>query len=118
MESNGWVFNVGHSMNLYTEAYHDQCGGETWYGWTTNSPVGSLHIVLTGSGQAVMSYGNCYESGVVKLFLNGELISSAQGNVKNKVQEFRFSSGDVLKITEQDGIIKLNSFEIKCPGKY
>ena len=118
MESNGWVFNVGSSMNLQNKDYHDQCGGETWYGWTTNTPVGSAHTVLTGSGQAVVNFGNCYNSGVVTLFLNDEVISSAEGDVKNKVVKFPFSSGGVLKITEHLAIMKLNSLEIKCPGKY
>ena len=95
------------------------CGGETWYGWADNESVGSIEIVLEGPGMATLNFGNCFKKpGEVKVFLNHDLIGSANENVKNNILEFPFSNGDKLKISEEFGIIKINSFEIKCPGKY
>ena len=115
MESKGWEFNVDVSMK---EAEIPNCGGETWFGWTGFEPVGSIKMVLEGYGLATMNFGNCYTQGVVNVYLNGDLLSSASANVKNKIVKFSFSNGDVLNITEEYGIIKLNYFEIMCPGKY
>ena len=116
MESNGWVFNITHSMGGY---FLTHCGGETWYGWAWGSTAGSLQILLEDSGVATVNYGNCYSNGVVNVFLNNELISSATANVKNKVVNSHFSTGDVLKFTEEkQGIIKLNSIVLKCIRKY
>ena len=115
MESNGWVFDVTQSMG---STYANNCGVESWYGWTSYTAVGSIETVLQGSGMAILNYGNCYYKGVVKVYLNGNLISVAGAHVKDKLAEIPFSNGDLLKITEESGIIKLNSFEINCPGKY
>ena len=114
MESNGWVFDVSHSMNI---RYRKACGGETWYGYSS-AGAGSVKIDLAASGIANLNYGNCNTAGVVSVSLNDKLISSANANVNNKVISFRFSKGDILKLTEEGfAIIKLNAIEIKCPGK-
>ena len=118
MESNGWFFDLDNSMDLQEGTYHDDCGGDTWYGWTAGNTVGSIRTVLEGFGIAVVKYGNCFNKGQVKLYLNDDLVSSANANVRNKIAKFLFSDGDVLKINENAGIIKLNFFEIKCTGKY
>ena len=117
MESNGWIFNI--ASNGFTQPsnlYHRECGGNTWYGWS-GSDVGSVKIVLIGSGLINLDYENCYHSGVVRVYLNAVLISSALANDKNNSASFRYTNGDVLKLTEEGAIIKLNSIEIKCMGK-
>jgi len=123
MESKGWEFDVDVSMR---DDEKPNCGDETWYGWTGSEAVGSIVLdgsgpiqtVLDGTGMVTMNYGNCYSQGLVNVYLNGNLISSAIANVKNKIVKFSFSNGDVLNITEEFGIIKLNYFEIACTGKY
>ena len=115
MESKGWVVGVTNSISMGT--YDDICGSETWYGWTPTETVGYIEIVLNGPGLATINYGNCFHTGAVNVYLNNELFSSANGNVKDKLVEFSFSNGASLKFTEDHGIIKLNSVEIKC-GRY
>ena len=117
METNGWVFDIGHSMNIQTSGFHEACGGDTWYGWS-HPGDGSVRIVLIGSGEVTLNFGNCYSNGVVNVFQNDNLISSASANVKNVLASFPFSNGDVLKVTEENtAIIKLNSIDVKCIGK-
>ena len=116
MESNGWVFDVSDSMG---EQYLEACGEATWYGWARAESVGSIEIVLEGHGMATLNFGNCFgKPGEVKVLLNDDLVGSANEDVKNHILEFPFSNGDKLKISEEHGIIKINSFEIKCSGKY
>ena len=83
MESNGWVFNVSDSMG---EQYLGSCGEAAWYGWARAESVGSIEIVLEGPGMATLNFGNCFKKpGEVKVFLNHDLIGSANENVKNNI---------------------------------
>lgn len=117
METNGWVFDVEYSMNIQNSQFHEQCGGDKWYGWS-HPGVGSVTMVLVGSGEVTLSYGNCFNQGIVSVLLNDKLISSANANVKTVLASFTFSNGDVLKLTEEPtAIIKLNSIEVKCISK-
>ena len=117
METNGWVFDINNSMNEKNSDYHGQCGGNTWYGWS-HPGVGSVKIILVGSGEVTLNYGNCNKKGVVNVLLNDKLVTSANANVKSNLASFLFSNGDVLKVTEEGtAIIKLNSMDLKCIGK-
>ena len=61
-----------------------------------------------------MNYGNCDINGKVKVFLNEKMISNSSANT-NKIIEFNFKNGDVLKIQEHAAIVKFNSFQtISC----
>ena len=114
MEQAGWVINVGYSMD---ERFATQCGANTWYGFSDKDKIGDVQATLNGYGDGGLNYGNCHGKGVVNVFLNNALISSANANVKLKTVAFSYRQGDVLKITEEDSaIIKLNSFEIQCTG--
>ena len=75
-------------------------------------------VWLGRSGIATLNFGNCFEKpGEVKVLLNDDLIGSANENVMSNILEFSVSGGDKLKISEEYGIIKMNSLEIKCSGK-
>ena len=113
MEKGGWVFNVDSSKNRYWEG---RCGKDTWYGLTSGAANGYVQATFDGSGKGTLNYGNCYEYGWVRVYLNNVMISQANANIKNKMVDFQFSKGDVLKIAEA-GIIKLNSLKIDCRGK-
>ena len=116
METKGWVFDIDYSMNIQDPQFHGKCGGDTWYGWSYPG-VGSVKIELAGSGQVTLNYGNCHK-GDVNVLLNDKVISSAKANVKNVRVSFNFSTGDVLKLTEEnDGLIKMNAIEVDCIGK-
>ena len=116
MEANGWTFiRVNNHMN---KQYKQQCATKTWYGYGygKGSNVGQVSAKLKGSGAATLNFGNCFSDGNVEAHLNKRLIGVAQKNTPNKSVTFAFSSGDVLMIQEDTGIIKLNSLKFSCKG--
>ena len=121
MENNGWEFTkVTFDMTTHAHIYDSRCGPETFYGGGHGSTVGKVSTTLTGSGTAVLSYGNCYDdiSGEVKVRLNGDVIDMAPNNTPKKEVRFEFESGDVLMIEEVNyAILKLNSLNLSCSGK-
>ena len=112
MRLSKWEFDITQS----NEGYDGSCKlGDTWYGFSYPGS-GSVEIKLEGSGVVALNVGNCFKRGVVKVFLNEMQVGLANAEVKFKdIDEFQFSDGDVLKIVEEDAIIKLNAMEIKCP---
>ena len=108
MEQQGFVFDVETSHTGRNAA----CGTATWYGWSANAAVGSVEITSGRSGVAKLNYGNCWTTGVVNLFLNDKLISFAKENAPFNAVTVRFSAGDVLKLTEELGTIRINSLEM------
>ena len=107
MEALGFVFDVETSQT----GRNADCGTTTWYGWSANEAVGSVEIRAGRSGVANLNYGNCWTTGVVNVFLNDELISSAEEKVHKDVT-FSYSAGDILKLTEEAGTIRINSLEM------
>ena len=68
---------------------------------------------LNGNGRARIDFGNCWHNSVVKVFLDGNEIASANGSAHSIVKEFDFTDGSELKLTEEQyGIISFNSFEV------
>ena len=63
-----------------------------------------------------LDYGNCYEQGEVRVYLDGNQIDVAYPHTPNKIVEFEFKEGSKLKITEgEDGdncMMKFSSFSI------
>ena len=114
MKNNGWYF-VG--IGVSKRGHDNRCKTDTWYGYTDPGD-GSLQILLKGSGHAFLNFGNCHThtTGKVKVFLNEEELEVARFG-ETKAVSFPFSNGYILKITETNAIIKLNSLELKCPGK-
>ena len=114
MHENGWIFDVAESMPF---RYTAKCSKNSWFGFTGDNPVGFVSTIFKGSGKATLNYGNCYSTGVVKVYVNNFLRSKASANVKHKMVTFEYSKGDVLKILEiNTAIIKLNSLELDCRG--
>ena len=71
-----------------------------------------LSASLHGDGVASVLYGNCYGVGVVKLYLNGTVISSATADSDEQVS-FSFEDGDTLEIKEEDAaMMVIKSFSV------
>ena len=90
------------------------CGkDEAWYGWKLHSGVGSISTILTASGSAELSFGNCWAFGTVKVYLDDIEIASA-GPVEHKTVAFDFQSGAVLSIRDEgdNSVIQISKFEI------
>jgi len=135
MESAGWSFDMDHADGNKDNVL-PHCGdGDHWFGWSGGDTVGTLASPpLEGSGTATIEFGNCWNNGNVKLYLNDELIDTAatDGSKTDRTQSktFSFQAGDVVKLTDEGAeldegqgggpIINLKSVTITCdngPGE-
>ena len=83
-----------------------------WHTYFSNTPSCYIKTTLNGNGRAKIDFGNCWDDGVAKLFLDGNEIASAGASEVNVVKEFDFTDGSELKLTEEGyGVISFNSFE-------
>ena len=89
---------------------------KNWYGFS-HPESGSIATTLSGSGRARLDFGNCYKTGTVTAFLDGQEIGSADALIPHKVVEFNFNPGSVLRMSEYDiAVIQFNNLEIiDCP---
>jgi hypothetical protein len=87
------------------------CGN--WYCWNDGLPEGSIQTELVGNGRGRLDFGNCWETGIVRVLLNGTEIASASSNTPSTIIEFDFSNGEALELVEESiGIIQFNQFEV------
>ena len=79
---------------------------------------GFVEATFRGSGNAILGFGNCCDKcrGVTNVYLNGRLIGSA-GPHQNSQVNFKYKGGDILRVTEQNGVIRINSLKLNCQGK-
>ena len=98
----------------------EKCGeGSGWYGWKPHGGVGSISTTFTASGRAELSFGNCWDAGTVKVYLDGTEIASA-GPELHKTVAFDFNTGSVLSIYDEgyNSVIQISKFKIlDCEGK-
>lgn len=121
MQSAGWSFDFTNADGASQVA--PSCGGgSNWYGWSGGNTVGTLTSpALQGSGTATIEYGNCWDAGSVKLYLNNRLIDTASPNspkgdtTQKKV--FIFHDGDVVSLKDEDGnaVVNLKALTFECP---
>ena len=118
----GWNIDVSSGKWQYPASsnVYEQCGnGHAWYGWSGGANVGSISTILKGNGRAKLNFGNCWNTGIVKVYLDDIEIGSADNNVPSKDIEFDFQQGNVLKLRDEgpNSVIQLNSLEvIECKG--
>ena len=85
---------------------------QNWYCYKSREEVGSIKTTLSGNGRAKLNFGNCWTSGVVKVFLDNIEIASATSGTASTTVEFDYNDGNELKLVEENvGIIVFNSFE-------
>ena len=68
-----------------------QCSN--WYGFMNDDPIGSITTTFNGRGRARLNFGNCWTTGTVYAYLNGNAIASAPANTPSKTVEFDFNQG-------------------------
>ena len=96
----------------------EKCGkDQAWYGWKGHAGVGSISTTLTASGRAELSFGNCWDAGTVKVYLDGTEIASA-GPELHKTIAFDFNAGAVLSIRDEgaNSVIQISGFKILTCG--
>ena len=105
---NGWTIDC--DKGVWTTSWKD-C--QNWYGWGSSLSVGTISTILSGSGRARLDFGNCHNTGTVKVFLDGQEIGSADALIPHTVVEFNFIQGSELTISEHDvAVIQFNSLQI------
>ena len=79
MKLNGWTldfdFNPKHLTYVGTHGCEQAKYG--WYGWSTASKVGTIFAILKGAGKVTVDFGNCWNKGTVKLYLDDNVIATA-----------------------------------------
>ena len=115
-----WDINVSHGQWLYPDPEPgvpdawSSCGeGNKWYGWELNDKIGCISTIFPVSGRAKISFGNCWSSGTVMVYLNEKLKSTAPPNSYHK-STFNFKTGDELKLCDegQNSIIEFDFIEL------
>jgi len=105
----GWITTCNHG-SIYGSSVAT-C--PNWHIYFSGSPSCHIETTLNGSGHAKIDFGNCFNDGEVKVFLDGNEIASAGGNEFNVVKEFDYTDGSELKLFETgNGVISFNSFEV------
>ena len=123
MSTNGWEFDLTHDGSIQTDTYKsidEKCGTiSKWYGWSSHAFVGTISTVLNGTGEVTLDFGNCWDDGNVKVYLNSKLMAVAGEEVHSITKTFSFVPGSLLEIKDQDGnaVILLNSIKFSCNGK-
>ena len=114
MQANGWKIHTSFSSD---PKYMEQCGNDTWFGYSYLDDIGYVKATFVGQGEATLTFGNCYHSGQVLVYLNDKKISHANALVLQKEVTFNYSKRDDLMIKEVNtAIIKLNSLRIRSNG--
>jgi hypothetical protein len=78
-------------------SYTDVMKCTNWYGWTNDAPVCSISTSLVGKGLALLYFGNCWNTGVVKVLLDGAEIGSAGPQEPNELITFYYHGGSTLE---------------------
>lgn len=128
MERAGWSFDFNRHK---VRSLAGRCGGgANWYGYSEGDAVGTLSAVLRGDGIGTLVFGNCYNAGKAKVYLNNTLIDAAPPNTRERIITFNFTDGTTLKVKDEEGnaVVEINSFAVTCgatvvtttaePGKY
>ena len=108
----GWTIS-GAGNGPWNLSKYIPCTDEApWFGWKYPG-VTSISTTLHGKGKAILDFENCnaYPTGDVTVYKNDIKLSSVGANKGDQV-EFEFHDGDVLKITENQGIIQFNDLKI------
>ena len=112
MVDGGWVVDAT-EPNLPPTTLA-KCGApDTFRGFKKNAAVGYVEATFKGNGVGYVSFTNCNNSGMTKVYMNGIEIGVAY-SWQPKFVNFNYKRGDTLKITEEkSGIIKINTAIIK-----
>jgi len=111
----GWEINVEKGKWTNKQDVEAACGPQ-WYGWSSNSDVGSISTTLYKSSKCgKLDFGNCWNSdGTVRAYLAGKLIGEAGPNTPNLIIEFAIPEDSLLEIKDEglSSVIKFTNFEM------
>ena len=114
----GVNINVGHVQPVLDNVKRACGNGRAWYGWSDYASVGSVSTNFRGNGRAQIRFGNCWDTGIVRAYLNGRLIRSAIPKTMATIQ-FYFTDGSTLTFRDegQNSVIQISDLRvISCRG--
>ena len=116
MKSIGWKSNLPEDPGTDVDA---ECTKEYGFAGYHCCPRkgGHLSAVFKGSGSAMLAYGNCGKDGYVWVSINGKEFNRCTKGMKN-VATFSYKKGDILRIQEFKGVIKIYSFDKENPNNW
>ena len=101
------------------QGVENKCGPQ-WYEWTGNAGVGIISTKLYTNDLykcGRLDFGNCWDKGVVVVYLDGQKVGGANRNTPNKIIEFPILHDSLLELRDEgaNSVIKFNKFEmISC----
>ena len=118
MKNAGWSLDITDWQNNHGSVAPRCRRGNNWFGWSGGAGVGTVSTGLKGNGEATLDFGNCWDLGEVKVYLNDKIIASAEKNTPTKTVSFNFQDGDILKLKDEgaNSVIALNGITMKCSG--
>jgi hypothetical protein len=111
MKSNGWKNTL-----VNTGFAHGRCAdGGAFTGFNNGAGVGEISMQMPAAGSGTVHFGNCWNAGVVVLYVNNERVASAARNT-NVVGEITFNAGDTVKLKDEgkNSVVRLESISITC----
>ena len=119
MVNSGWVFDFTNPYGNYPSVGAKCARPGNWYGWSAYAKVGTLSTTFQSTGVATIDFGNCWDTGVVRVYLDDVVIAAASAGSKSVKKTFHFTRGSVLKIKDEgpNSVIELNSITFHCDGK-
>jgi len=107
MQAAGWTVTpaVGSVPRFCTDAQNGMSllTGTVFYG-------ASAEVIVQGSGVGYVDFGNCGDVGITSLVVGGVPVANAYQNTVSKVATFPYKTGQVIKITAEDGAIARVNF--------
>jgi len=86
-------------------------GKNNWWGWTHGAGVGQMEIDSPVTSTATIDFGNCWNQGEVKVYVDGREVGSAAVNVGSKVVSFAVKKGERISVRDEgaNSVMRLNS---------
>ena len=116
MKHAGWNLGVDAWQNNYAPVAAKCRRGTNWFGYSGGTKVGTVSTILKGNGEATLDFGNCWDQGVVKVYLNDKVVASAHKSNPSKTVSFNFHNGDFLRLRDegQNSVIAINDITFRC----
>ena len=110
MKSMGWESNLSEEPGAEVDNVCKEEYGFSGYHCCPRSG-GYLVTIFKSAGSAMLEYGNCGKNGYVWVSINDQEFSRCAKGMDN-VATFSYKKGDILKINEFNGVIKIYSFDL------